>query len=107
MQILQPIRRRTRVDRITIAPRQELGAGRGRSDEPNPVAFAVVRLMNVAPHDSPYVRMRVDDAPELGGIGEADAVQPTAAHRHRMMMQTHQRMGGPTLEGLIESCECA
>src|SRR5882757_999708 len=52
MQVETAICRRPRIDGITIALRQELGAGRRRPQQAHAVALAVVLLVNVAPHDS-------------------------------------------------------
>lgn len=51
--------------------------------------------MNVAPDDAAHVRMSVDDFEELGRILQAHPIQPAAGHRHRLMVQTHERMPIP------------
>src|ERR1700737_1149157 len=88
MQVQASIRRRPRVEGITVALGEELRARRGRPHEAHAVTFAVVRLMNVAPCYSAHMRVRIDDAPEFLGVGEPDAIQPAAAHPDRVMMQT-------------------
>src|SRR6185312_4501950 len=48
--------------------------------------------MHVAPDDAANVGMPIDDAEKFLCILQADTVEPTAVHRHRMVMQAHQRM---------------
>ena len=67
--------------------RQELRARRGRGKHRYAAAFAFVRLVHVAPYDAAHVRMGVDDAPEIVGIGEAYAIEPATAHGDRVVMQ--------------------
>lgn len=48
--------------------------------------------MHMTPYDAANVAMPVDDIQELVGILQPDMVEPAARHRHRMMMQTNERM---------------
>ena len=64
--------------------------------------------MYVAPSDRPHVSVRIDDAPELSGIGEADGVEPAAVHVDRVMMQAHHGVCARIRQGAIEpSSSCA
>src|ERR1019366_6815416 len=94
MQVDTAVRRRTRVDRIAVTLRQELGARRRRPQQAHALAVAIVGLMNVTPRDPPNVGMCIDDPPEILRIGESDAIQPTTADVDGVMMQAHQRMSG-------------
>jgi hypothetical protein len=62
-------------------------------------------LMYVPPGDGSHVRVRIDDAPEIVGIGEADAVQPAAAHGDGMVMQTHHGVLARFAERTIQALE--
>ena len=77
-------------------------AGRGCGKQLHRAALTLEILVNVAPGDAANVPVRIQDAPEVFCIGEADAVEPAASHQHRMMMQTHQRMRVGVAEGRIE-----
>ncbi len=87
-----PVCGRFRIQRKGIAFGQELGAGGGRGKQLHIAAPAFERLVHMSPDHGTYVGMRVHDLPELGRVGQTDAVKPAAAHRDRMMMQAHQSM---------------
>jgi len=90
------------VHRVALAHRQELRAGRGGREQPDRAAIAVVLLVHVTPHHRPNVPMRVDHAPELIAVREADGVDPAAAHLDRMMVQAHHGMLRRTRQRAIE-----
>ena len=99
------IGRGARVEREAIAVRQELRAGGGRGEQIAPRRAALVGLMHMAPGDGAHMRVRVDDAPEIVGVGKADAIEPAAAHGDRVMMQAHHGVRGASRRARIEARE--
>src|ERR1700722_2390369 len=86
VQVETSVRGRPRVDRVAIALRQELRAGRWRREQAHLAALTVVGLVYMSPDHGADVGMCIDDAPEAFWIGETHGVQPAAAHDDGMMV---------------------
>src|SRR3982074_1562215 len=88
MQVEIPVRGRARVDRVAIAPGQELRTGRWGCEQANSAASPVCLLVHVSPHDGADMWVRIDDPPKRLRLGETYGIQPAAVHGDRVMVQT-------------------
>lgn len=57
-------------------------------------------LMYMAPKNTAYRGVAIDDGEELRGVDEPDGIQPVAAERHRVVMQHDEHMPNRS------ACEC-